>query len=286
MKEFIKSEGIANRIRLKRSQHQGAFLIVEGDEDSRVFGHFLTASHCQIIIAHGKKNAVQALAALDAEQFAGVLAIVDTDFDRLEGHQPFSPNLHLTDTHDLETLILQSPAFEKVLAEFGSENKLAAFSSSQSDDIRSTLLKVGSHLGYLRWHSLRQKLNLKFESLTFSKFVDSSTLAIDAAKLVKTVKDHSSAHHLNETEIQEQVRQLQDNNHDLWLVCCGHDLVEILSIGLRKTLGSNDAKQVEPEILGRALRLAYEFAHFCVTKVYAAVQGWEQLNQPFQVFRR
>ncbi len=285
MRELLDPVDIANDIRMDRSQHLGAFLLVEGFTDARVYRNFVKDGDCQIVIANNKDNAIQVLGILERDRVAGILAIVDADFDRLEGRQPLSPNLHFTDTHDLETLILQSPAFEKVLAEFGSENKLAAFASSQRDDIRSALLKVGSHPGYLRWHSLRQQLNLKFESLTFSKFVDNSTLAIDAAKLVKTVKDHSNAHHLNETEIREQVRQLQDENHDLWQVCCGHDLVEILSVGLRKTLCSNDTKQVEPEIISRALRLAYEFVHFCATQLYAAIQGWEQLNQPFQVFR-
>lgn len=285
MRELLDPEDIANDIRMDRSQHFGAFLLVEGHTDARVYRNFIKDTDCQIVIANNKDNAIKVLAILEKDRFAGILAIVDADFDRLESRQPFSSNLHFTDTHDLETLIIQSAALEKVLVELGSENKIAVFTSNQPDSLRSALLEISSHLGYLRWHSLRRQLNLKFEFLTFSKFLDGKTLAIDTAKLVKTVRDHSGAHHLNEKELQEQLLELQDEGHDLWQVCCGHDLVEILSVGLRKTLGSNDAKQVEPEIVSRALRLAYEFHHFCASQLYAAVKGWEKLNLPFQVFK-
>jgi hypothetical protein len=62
--------------------------------------------------------------------------------------------------------------------------------------------------------------------------------------------------------------------------------VGILSVGLRKTIGSNDTKQVEQEVISRALRLAYEFAYFRLTQLYAAIQSWENANSPYQVFFR
>lgn len=285
MKELLDAVDIANDIRMNRLQYKEAFLLVEGHTDARVYGHFVKNDHCQIVTANNKDNVIQVLKILENDLFVGVIAIVDADFDRLDGRQPTSPNLHHTDTHDLETLIINSPALEKVLAELGSENKLASFEANQSGGVRAALLRYGSSIGYLRWLSLRQQFNLKFESLTFSKFVNNETLIVDEAKLVKTVKDHSSAHHLSEAELQQQVQELKSEDHDLWQICCGHDLVSLLAIGLRKTLGSNDTKQVEPEVISRALRLAYEYGHFCSTQLYASVEGWQKSNPSFQVFR-
>lgn len=284
MREIINPQGIANRVRLKRSQYRGTFLIVEGDTDSRIFRNFLAEGQCQIIIANNKDNVLRALTILESERFVGLLAIVDADFDRLEGLSSSSSNLHFTDTHDLETMILQSPALEKVLAEFGSENKIDGFVSRHNSSLRLILLISGSHLGYLRWLSLQHQLGLRFEELSFSKFLNNETLEIEVVKLVKTVKDHSSAHHLKDSELQEQMQRLYSDDHDLWQVCCGHDLVGILSAGLRKTLGSNDSKQVEQEVISRALRLAYEFTHFRSTQLYVAIQDWEKANPPYQVF--
>jgi hypothetical protein len=284
MREHLKPETIANRIRMKRPQFYGAFLIVEGDSDSRLLRNFIVTGSCELVVAFGKDNLLGALAILNAEQRTGVLAIADADFRRLEGPLPAIPNLHFTDTHDLETMLLQSPALEKVLSEFGSETKLKTFAQTWSLSLREVLLASGSWVGYLRWASLRQPFNLKFEGVKFSKFISDETLAVDDGKLVKAVKDHSQAPHLNDADLLSSIQQLHDVQHDQWQVCCGHDLVEILSAGLRKALGTNDAKQVEPERLTGALRLAYEFTYFCATLLYAEVRKWEVANPSYQVF--
>ncbi len=286
MRELLSPATIANRIRMKRSQFHGAFLIVEGDTDSRLLRNFVVTGDCQLVGAYGKDNLFGALAILNAEQRTGVLAIADADFKRLEGQLPAMPNLHFTDTHDLETMILQSPALQKVLSEFGSELKLKTFAEMQQGTLRSVLLASGSRVGYLRWASLQQQFALKFEGVKFSKFISDETLAIDDAKLVKAVKDHSQAHYLNDADLLASMAQLHDAQHDQWQVCCGHDLVEILSAGLRKAIGTNDAKQVESERLNGALRLAYEFAYFCATSLYAAIREWEAANPRYQVFPR
>ena len=284
MREELDAVDIANDIRMDRSQHAGAFLIVEGDTDARLYRRYVSASDCQLVPVRGKGNAIRTLLILNEAEFAGVLAIVDADFDRLDKELPAIPNLHFTDTHDLETMLLQSPALGKVLSEFGSEDKLKAFTETQQNELRNVLLASGSRVGYLRWASLQQRFNLKFEGVKFGKFVSDDTLAIDDAGLVKAVKDHSQAHHLKDDDLLAGMTALHDAQHDLWQLCCGHDLVEILSAGLRKAIGSNDAKQVEPERLNGALRLAYEFAYFCATSLYAAIREWEAANPAYQVF--
>ncbi|MCU0286443.1 MAG: DUF4435 domain-containing protein, partial [Acidobacteria bacterium] len=112
---------------MTRSLHQGAFLVVEGDTDARVFRDFIDNT-CILIPAEGKDNAVKALEMLEKSGFQGLLVIVDADFWRLEGHKTVSMNLLLTDNHDFDTMILSTPeVMEKVLEEFGCTEKLAKF---------------------------------------------------------------------------------------------------------------------------------------------------------------
>ncbi|AKV70976.1 hypothetical protein VL20_6214 [Microcystis panniformis FACHB-1757] len=59
--------------------------------------------------------------------------------------------------------------------------KNAAFSK----DIRETLLKLGQEIGKLRLLSLRNKLDLKFEGLNFSKFIDKEKLSINIDELIR-----------------------------------------------------------------------------------------------------
>ncbi|GAB4301600.1 MAG: hypothetical protein Fur0025_41910 [Oscillatoriaceae cyanobacterium] len=117
MKEFQTPNSIANEIRMLRTrsdkQHL-AFVIVEGDTDVRLWKNLLDPSKCYIKYAVGKARVIDVMEILDKDNFSGVLAIIDADFWKLEGTIPPSTNILLTDTHDLETMLFQSPALEKV----------------------------------------------------------------------------------------------------------------------------------------------------------------------------
>ncbi len=264
---------IVNSITMQRSQYRGAFLVVEGDTDRRFYQNFVNRAECQIVIAHDKEKAINVMGILDQANFVGVLAIIDADFWVLEGRELSCPNLFMTDTHDLETMILKSPALEKFLAEYGSPEKIKGF-ETQHGAIREFLLSNGIHIGYLRWLSLIDGLALKFEELSFSKFLDEKTLVVSIEKFIKTVKNHSQKAQLVEKDIQHKMDKLK-NNHAPWYVCCGHDLINILSVGLHKIWGSHSSKEIEPETIEKNLRLAYEYAYFLETQLCQAIKNWE-----------
>lgn len=277
----LKPDRIANRIRLlkNQSQYTGSFLIVEGDTDARVWKNLVHSTKCRVEIAHNKDNALKVLNILEQGNFVGVLAVVDADFDLLEGTVPLSQNLLFTDTHDLESMLLKSPALEKVLSEHGSETKINNFGK----DVRQTLLESAKIIGYLRWASLKFDYCLKFEDLAFNKFINKETLALNESDLMKAVKNNSQQPGLDETEVKTKMDSLKTNAHDMWYICCGHDMICILSIALCKALGSCNSQKVEPNVLEQNLRLAYESSYFCKTQLYAAIQDWEKTNHPFQV---
>ncbi|HKQ74228.1 MAG TPA: DUF4435 domain-containing protein [Blastocatellia bacterium] len=285
MREFLTPADLANAIRMARSSYEGAFLVVEGQTDALLYKRLADTKQCRLIVAHNKENVVEILMLLESGNFIGALAIVDADFDTLEGKVFASPNIFLTDTHDLETMLLKSPALEKLLLEMESETKLDEFVKSLGKELRDALLEEGLHLGYLRWVSLRHGHELKFEGLKYRDFTDLTTLTINQSKLIKSIKNHSQKPQLLDQELQQQIEAIRDETHDKWHVCCGHDLIGILSVGLRKAIGSQRShKEIEPEILERSLRLAYESAWFRDTQLYASIGLWEGHNTPFQVF--
>ena len=84
--KIIPGHRLANKIRMLRSQQTSACLILEGTTDKKFYQNYgVDSQNCHIEIAGNKENAVQAIAVLDKDNFTGVLAIVDADFDRLEG---------------------------------------------------------------------------------------------------------------------------------------------------------------------------------------------------------
>lgn len=173
MRDLLTVDRVANQIRLLRSNFSGTFLLVEGRSDKIFYERFVDKTLCELIVTSGKpsskQRAIEILNILEKSSFQGILAIVDADFDSLQTLLHSSPNLLRTDTHDLETMLIKSPALEKVLNEFGSEEKITKFNK----DIRNTLLKTGISVGYLLWISQCDGLNLTFDSIKFSRFVDS-----------------------------------------------------------------------------------------------------------------
>lgn len=282
MREHITGDTIANTIRMKRSSFVGAFLVVEGVSDKRVYGRVLDDKRCSIEIAYGCDNALSAVRILNSNAFAGVLAIVDADFANITGETIPEGNILQTDLHDLECMILDSPAFDRLLGEFGSGDKVAAFART-SPQIARQLATNAVPLGCLRLVSIQQGLDLKFEGLLFSRFVDSSDLQIDSTNLVREVVNKSHKHQLDQKQLLKQVEIETQKEHDCWQISCGHDIVEILSFAFRKTFSSKSGGKVAPEILGLCLRLAYEVTYFKQTSLYRAMDKWQQHHPNFPI---
>jgi len=282
-KEAYTPNEIANEIRQMRSELNEAFLVVEGIVDKRIYNQLVDEEICKIHVSYGKQNAICILDILEKDNFDGILAIVDADFDRLEKRNLDRTNLFMTDTHDLETMIIKSPALEKLLGEYGSINKIS------NKDVRQILIDSGIHIGYLRWVSEREKLSLKFEGLSFVHFIDNNTLIINVKLMIanvinKSVINKSQRHDLNIDILQKSMIQLSNLNNDPWDTCCGHDFTEILSFGLRKTLGTNNANDVKLEQIEKILRLSYEKAYFLSTQLYRSLKDWETNNRLFRIF--
>ena len=60
-------------------------------------------------------------------------------------------------------------------------------------------------------------------------------------------------------------------------------MVEILALGLRRTLGTNSAQAVAPEIVRRCLRLAYQWADLNDSRLGRDLRAWEARNPKYRV---
>lgn len=283
-------DGIANKIIATRKYPGNeylSFLLVEGETDRAFYAYasFIDANKCQVTSASNKSMVIQVITILETDGFPGVLAIVDADFDILDNNVPASANILFTDTHDLETMLLQSPALEKVLGAFGSEEKILQITQKTGKDIRTLLLECGRPIGYLRWFSLRENFALTFEDLNFSRFIARDALSINQRTLIQTVKNKSQRLNIPEADLRTGIQNLQNATHDGWHVCCGHDLVCILSRGLHGAIsrGKNDTGDANPDILEICLKLAFESSYFYKTQLYASIQQWEKANVPYVI---
>jgi len=279
MKESVTGAVVANWVRMVRQEHVGAILLVEGDTDARLYSRVIDRSSCVVINANEKQNVLDALEILDGERFAGIVGIVDADFDRLTTKSLISNNLLLTDTHDLETLLLTSPSLENVLSSYSSRVRLDRLNKP----VREIMIDSAMPFGYLRWISEREGLSLDFKELKYSRYIDIKTLEVDISRLVVAILSRSGKKGIDPNSVLKSISELHKERYDPWQICCGHDLIQILSIGLRNKLGTHKAQQVHPEILEKALYIGYEPVYFSYTNLCQLIKAWEQVNKNFTI---
>lgn len=116
--------------------------------------------------------------------------------------------------------------------------------------------------------------------------LDRRTLKIDEIKTLDHIRSKSNKLHLSANQIQLDIAEIQSDTHDIWYVCCGHDLTNVLSWGLREGLHKNNHYEVTQLHLEASLRLAYEYAYFKETRLYAALRAWEDANRPFVILQQ
>ena len=261
---------------MTRANHCGAFLVVEGANDVRFWAPRRHVD-CELVDGEGKQNVVGVVHRLDTVEFDGVLGVIDSDYDSLNGVMLGSDNLVATDAHDLECLLCRSSALDTVLAEFGSSEKIQRFERREGVDVRTSLLNRAEIFGRLRWAV--QSLGLSIDSglIRVPRFVHDRSWTVDRNALIRTVQGEIS----DGSTLSAQIDSL--SRPDPWYVVQGPDLIELLRIGLKHVLGDLPNTTGYKEI-ARVLRAAISTEELKTTKFGVDIHEWEVRNSPYAVF--
>ena len=181
-------------------------------------------------------------------------------------------------------MLIKSEALDKSLTERTDRSKLRKFLRMKQKDIRAILLENGKNIGYLRYCSSQNKWMLKFGDLDFYKFTSKKTLEINKRKLVLTVISNSKNCNISSNCIEKEMDSFRDSQFDLWIICNGHDLINILLIGFKEIFGKY-VENFTHHDLERSLRLSYEFDYLKNTEMYNKIVEWQEKNKPYIIFR-
>ena len=262
---------------LTREHSKGAFLIVEGEDDAR-FWETMRHLECEIIDGECKNNIVNAVQMLDKKRIVGVLGVVDDDHDQILGTRFVSPNLVFTDAHDLECIFCRSPAFYKVLAEFGDPSKIQDFEEKEGMSIRDCLLSRAIVFGQLRLAIKYFKLDINSDLICIPRFVDEKTWIINCEEFFCILAQYSPA--VDENLLNKFVQKLPEA--DPWNIVRGHDAIAILRIGLKKVLG-NIKNSIGVKDISRVLRAAMTIDELKKTKLWTDISMWELKNTAYKI---
>ncbi len=288
-------EDIVAKLRMFRSRYpRHSLVLVEGQTDQALWTEY-RADRCSLIPAGNKEKAVKALEITNSKtSLRGVAAIVDPDFWLVGRSTPLDlDNLLYDDSPDIETLMINTPALEKVMRH--------TFVNIATDEIhdfamklREEAIRLAVEFGYFRLLDFRQRhynLMLRRVSDRFADFINEKTLQFNSNEVATTLLEENSD--LSPSELLEQVNELKGHIKPEMVMCRGKDVLSLLALVMpvhfrsvfKREMSQKARKQTTGNELGRALRMAFEYAHFFVTTLYARIRSWESANSPYKILK-
>ncbi len=262
---------------MSRSAFSGSLLVLEGDDDVRFWrarapGH----SECQFVLAGSKPTVSGAVVRADTLKQDGILGVIDDDCDSLLGLVMPSANLIRTETRDLETLLLFSFAFEKVLGEAGDSQKIQVLEQKEGWGIRDAFVSRALPFGQLRFLSARNRWAVSFDRLNPWKWANVASWTFDRAAILQEICNQVSA--MTETALEQELAPLAEIRP--WSILHGKDCLDVLAIGLRSAIGNI---QHSDKRIMQMLRLAFDGAMLRGTLLYSNIKAWETSNPRYRV---
>jgi len=286
MHDRLNGDYYANFVRMLRLKHSEVIILVEGHADKQTYSTFLNSITVRFVPTGGKSNAIEAMTILETNKFAGVLCILDADFNRLLRKQNVIQNLLLTDKHDLEIMIITSSALERVSAEYCNSQKVTACKRLLLILLRDLSIPFGFlRLACIKLHyskSVYEKIN----ELDIDMVVDVDklvTIANDVLKLFSSIAKLSPS---DEKTLISKFEELQTNHNSSedWEICCGHDTIKVFAYLIRRRIGKLKSKSISDKILEGAIRLSYQERDFRTTNMYKEMLSWESKNPKYKLF--
>jgi len=267
---------IATEISMIRTTWAGPIMLVESDCDCRIYEKVLEEQDWRLIPSGGWEAVLASLDHVSERGIQGVVGVVDRDYRVAVGRLQERANLFCTDKHDLEMMMYESEAFEAVIRECGSLSKLSSWPNG-IPGIRKYLFQQARPIAYVRLINEVNSCGYCFEKMNYDHFVERADVSLAIEKFIQYLHDRwpqNVAVSIKDYE-NGQIIAVTYSIHEDEMVCCGHDISEILSIGLRSVWGTSPARAVSVDALERMLRLAYSREHFSRTALCNKIKVWQ-----------
>lgn len=259
-------------------------LVLEGDADRKFWlSMFEDAPQVNAVCVWGADRVVETVAKVENEEklreSLKVVGVVDRDYREPLNTLPESSNVLLTDLRDLECMMIDTPAFSRVVREIGTQEKIRSIGGVAG--VKQKIIDAAGKLGALRFYSQFTSAHWNFKQIDLAKFVDKKTLDVDEGKLIAHLRGCQRPGHKKlspDTLVHAQracnealcSKKKKYFVHEL-LLCRGHDLTNLLSYAARSCCGSTN--DVDSERVESMLRIGF-VQYFPRTRLHQNMSEW------------
>ncbi len=255
-----------------------AHLIVEGNSDYRLVTEALKGNSKVNVIVVGTSDYVVSTI-LEFERLSAtlkfkMLGLIDQDYRIPLRKLPTTPLLVLTELRDIECMMWQSAAYDRVVKELSSPTKLSKRGDT-TGSIKKQIVDIARRIGEIRFCSQKHQWNLTFRHLDCSKFVDKKTFVFSEDSFVAHINGPQTGKRLSKSDLPSAHNTAVNEPHfsnDL-LLCRGHDLMALLALGMARVWGSGSLRSLSADLVERMFRSSY-VDMFRSTATFKKLDDW------------
>ena len=255
-------------------------VIVEGKSDELFYQKFFD-EHTTFFSVDGFKNVIDVVKSIEND-INEAIGIIDADFRHCTKEEFHYENIFLTDYHDIEMMMISTNAWNEVVNFHSSKTKLKAFQAKHSKLLRDFIIEMAKPLAALRYLNNLKNIGLifktysksKFDYIDYSKFIDQNDFVINIEHMIGTVENKSQKQNYfkNNPQLIAEFNTILNSNFNLLDFCNGHDILNILSLALKKAIGK---KNISGDELEEFFIVAYQYDDFIKTVLYSNLKNWE-----------
>lgn len=253
-----------NEIRLSISHPNNsdkAFILLEGDDDVKLFRKLLIRDNVDITALIGKSGVIKVIEKLNIEGFSKkIVGICDADFDHLNSGNNYPENLFITDYHDMEVQMIESNNLSGIVAELSSD--------ICHKQLKTDIYNIALEVGYVRWFNHNSNGNLNFKGLQFDQFIQNNqnNIIFSFDNFLTKLLERSENHKTSISSLKSESQKLTKDTNSKLQICNGHDLTKIIVAILNK--------QYKYKNVEALLRAAYGLNYFKDTQLFIDLENW------------
>lgn len=272
------------RLNIQHDDRRDVIIVVEGEDDEKALSNFF---NLQIVEFFCAKNCLTVkdsmrIVSTDDQLKDCIIGIKDGDFDHLkEIKYDDIANLLMTDTHDMETMMLTPNVCRRICLET---------TKKEYPNLSLEAMTSLKNLSYLRYYNDKIILNAKgsnkkginFKGIDINKVIPNYQ-PISVEKLLCMVKQLGNANKPLFPDlytIEEFIKEHPINESQLALFTNGHDLI----FAIRNKLHSEipKAKEYSTKEIESLIRAYFSKNEFEKTKLYKDIDNWN--NKRFDLW--
>lgn len=240
-------------------------VLVEGIDDLPIYYKFFNIDVVDIKDCNGCEHVNTVHETIKNETNFKFLSILDSDFKRLDGIEPFDTNVFYTDYHDSELMITEyNQVWKKVL------NSVSP--STAYVDFRKQAKVELYNVSFIKWFNMHRKLSFVFEGLDILNLCPGK--AISEAMALQYFKPSKNGLHTFPNNSFKAFKE-EHTKPDIDQLTNGHDLITRIASIFRHRL----KKQISDKDLRDCFCQNFTEEEAKRTALYRSLQSWCKINK-------